>query len=908
METLIVLGVVLIVGIPVAVIYLLFANAKLKTRVNVLEAVVARNLPIRAADMAPVQETPRPEPRSPEPSSVPAEAPSPWEVTAPVASEPESPEPVPAASVQPEGPPRAVVLNAEKMAALVSWMMQNWFYVVSAISLALAGIFLVQYGIEKGLLPPWLRVTFALAFGVVLVAAGEFIRRRFGDSEDSSTAYLPSTFSGAGIVTLFGAVLAARTLYGLIGAEVALIGMALVGAVAVVLGWFYGPLMAAIGITGAMAAPFLVGGSSEDPSWLLIYFAFITIAGLAIDTVQRWAWVSIISLVLGFGAGFMLVLESAQMTEPFFVMYCAVLALAAIAIPIRRLVPDHGGTLLSMRFLSKHGDAPWPEFPTRVAGGALLAASALILFAAFETSRTDTFWTAVIVLSGLALALLMWARNAEALTDLVAFPALALLLVASGGWRIWAVEARAALEPEANLPLMPTVLVGIGILISVAAGWRSLHRRKARNFTAAGAALFAPAMAILIEVSWPPAPVIGNYVWALHAMAIAALMVFLAERFSRADGPEDRLRVSMAMLSALAAIAFGLVLLFSYAALTLALAITVVGAAWLDRQFNLPLMGLYILAGVATVGYRLVIDPGLNWAESAPLWELLLSHGGALVSFAAAWWLSKLADRERSAVLLESAVFSTTGILASLLIYRAILGMGGYSAVESHWNFGIGATIWIALGLTQLRRLSMGGALKVLRKILAAVFMLIGVGQLVVAVTIFNPLLYFVRDGVLGPPLVNTLMPAYLLPAFVLYFGARWLRDMPRTLRIGLNVLAIALSTLWLGLVIRHFWRGGADMALPGIEQPELYSYTVALLIVGAVLFYRSLSEGSAFLRKAGLFVIGLAVAKVFLIDISGLGGLIRVFSLLFLGLSLAGLAWLNRWATGQGSGERDAD
>ena len=45
-------------------------------------------------------------------------------------------------------------------------------------------------------------------------------------------------------------------------------------------------------------------------------------------------------------------------------------------------------------------------------------------------------------------------------------------------------------------------------------------------------------------------------------------------------------------------------------------------------------------------------------------------------------------------------------------------------------------------------------------------------------------------------------------------------------------------------------------------------------------------------LRKAGLVVIGLAVAKVFLIDISDLDGLTRVFSLLALGLGLAGLGW----------------
>nr|WP_254796771.1 DUF2339 domain-containing protein [Sulfitobacter albidus] len=43
--------------------------------------------------------------------------------------------------------------------------------------------------------------------------------------------------------------------------------------------------------------------------------------------------------------------------------------------------------------------------------------------------------------------------------------------------------------------------------------------------------------------------------------------------------------------------------------------------------------------------------------------------------------------------------------------------------------------------------------------------------------------------------------------------------------------------------------------------------------------------------------MIGLAVAKVFFVDIGELDGLTRVFSLLILGLSLAALAWLNRWA-----------
>jgi hypothetical protein len=116
-------------------------------------------------------------------------------------------------------------------------------------------------------------------------------------------------------------------------------------------------------------------------------------------------------------------------------------------------------------------------------------------------------------------------------------------------------------------------------------------------------------------------------------MSIGALMVVMAERFSCVDGPGDRLRVSFAVLSALACITFGVVILFTSAALTTAIAITIVAAAWLDRQYNLPLMGLYILAGVSTVGYRLIADPGLEWAIVAPVFEMLLSHGGAVLAF-----------------------------------------------------------------------------------------------------------------------------------------------------------------------------------------------------------------------------------------------------------------------------------
>ncbi len=155
--------------------------------------------------------------------------------------------------------------------------------------------------------------------------------------------------------------------------------MALVGALALVLGWFYGPLLAAVGVIGAMAAPFIIDGSSDDPSWLLAYFAMVTVIGLAIDTLRRWAWVSINSLVMWFAAGVFLVLETRTLVDPYFVIYCAVLAAAAIAIPVHKLLLDHSWVLLSLSMFARAKGDTWPEFPTRLAGGAVIAASGLIL-------------------------------------------------------------------------------------------------------------------------------------------------------------------------------------------------------------------------------------------------------------------------------------------------------------------------------------------------------------------------------------------------------------------------------------------------------------------------------------------------------------------------------------------------
>jgi uncharacterized membrane protein len=213
---------------------------------------------------------------------------------------------------------------------------------------------------------------------------------------------------------------------------------------------------------------------------------------------------------------------------------------------------------------------------------------------------------------------------------------------------------------------------------------------------------------------------------------------------------------------------------------------------------------------------------------------------------------------------------------------------------ESHWSVVLLALPWVAMALVQLWRVQLGGPMRRLREGLAAVAGVIGGLGLLSAMGVFNPLL--TGDAVRGPLLLDTLAVAYLLPGVMLVAAAWRMGHLPLRLRQGLGGVGVALGALWLLLEIRRFWRGD-DLSVPGTSQPELYTYTVALLVIGVLLLWQAIARRSGLLRRVAMGVIAITVAKVFLVDASGLSGLMRVFSFLALGLSLAGLAWLNRWA-----------
>lgn len=297
---------------PIATLVLTLRQRRLSARVAKLEAALEAAL---AGPGPALAEAPRAEPL-PQPERPPAdmiEAVGPW-VRArrpavpplPEAAEPrETARSDPGLSGPASGdlppPDRARPEGPGQIAALSLWLRSNWAFTLSAVSLALAGIFFVQYGIEQGLLPPALRVAAAIGFGGALVAAGEWIRRRGGDGEEAPALLLPSTFSAAGLVSIYGGIVAGRLLYGLYGPELTLVGLVATTLGAVLLGWRHGPFLVAMGLVGAGAAPFLVAGGQGATAALYPYYLLVAFLGLAVDAFRLWRWVSVLALAIGTG-------------------------------------------------------------------------------------------------------------------------------------------------------------------------------------------------------------------------------------------------------------------------------------------------------------------------------------------------------------------------------------------------------------------------------------------------------------------------------------------------------------------------------------------------------------------------------------------------------------------------------
>ena len=164
----------------------------------------------------------------------------------------------------------------------------------------------------------------------------------------------------------------------------------------------------------------------------------------------------------------------------------------------------------------------------------------------------------------------------------------------------------------------------------------------------------------------------------------------------------------------------------------------------------------------------------------------------------------------------------------------------------------------------------------------------------------FAVIAFIASPAMTGEPLAGVLildnaLVGYLLPSAFAFAAAAWAKSyLVRPLVERIFGSGAILGTLAYVLVeVRHAFVG-SDLSSRHVGASELYAYSAAILLYGVALLALGFRLRSRDLRLASLGIVTIAICKAFLVDMSGLEGLLRALSFIGLGASLVaiGLAY----------------
>lgn len=753
---------------------------------------------------------------------------------------------------------------------LFAHLVKNWMIWMGGLCVGLAGIFMVKYSIDAGLLGPQARIALALASGIALHGAAEWLRRRGGS--DPSFAAL----AGGASITLYGALLAALHLYQLLDPRLIFALLALVSVLTMALALVHGPVLAAIGILGAYVVPILVSDNSGNVIGALVYSLIISAAALLLlrQVFRPWLWWGMVAGALGWW----LVSLTSHQSDNFRGIYLALLAWGVVAIPAFDWLLNRGdsshtqpGAHIKMLF-----GRPW-----RLDQLTLF----LIIFAWGYSIQQQGFgaqalaqWAPLVLVLGFA------ARQRHSLGWL---PWLSLGVQ----WLAWLATALTfdylgnryqlvGIDPGLQLLFLQFT----GFMALLYTGLALLHLR-AKGFSHRWASLaFVSPLAWLALSYLLVSELTQSLAWSVAVLMVGLVYGFVAawrlEKY-RGDGAAIWFILGGHFAYSLAAGIY-----FREAGLTLALAAQLLSLAWVMRRYDLPWLAPVIKAVLALVVIRFTLNP---WLASYPVdvhWSLW-SGGGATLFCALAAWQSRASpglNRWLEAATLHLLVL-TLGAEVRYWLYDGNIFAERYSLTEA----AINTSLWAAMALTYWYRADHSEQLGVLYRNCSRILLILATGSYALAVTTLNPL--WSSEVVSPRPIANLLLLAYGLPVVMALLVA-WRHD-PRWRRTALAVAGAGLL-LFVSLEIRHLWQGKLALYL-ATGNGELYTYSVVWLLLAAAAIVAGGLWRYRGLYRAGMALLAVVIAKLFLVDMSDLDGLWRVASFMGLGLSLLGLAWLHR-------------
>jgi uncharacterized membrane protein len=816
----------------------------------------------------------------PQPSQKPAPVEKPAASSQPAAAEPEAP----AASLQPPAHP----------ATFEERLGTRWTVWVGGVALALGGVLLARYSIEQGIFSPAVRVALGVVFSLGLLAAGEWFRRadRASPLETIPAAHIPGILTAAGTISAFGTVYAAHAFYQFIGPAAAFIMLGGIGIATLLAAALHGPALAGLGLAGALLQPLLMASQQPNPWPLVLYLAVVAGAAYMLARIRRWLWLASATVGGAVVWGFALLAPASGVApgDWAFALLVHVSLQLALAAAFMAVEPHLGAP----------DAAAAPDWIATLALGALAA----LVILALDATRGHEHWTTFAVVTFAILGLTAW-RSAPAAGAGVLAGIVALSVIA-----IWP-GLRTLPEPRLLAPALEGVLRlpdNISAFLAFAAAstasisslatfrlWRGRRLPLATSGLYALAAVVPPLLALVLAYL-RVTQFDRSISFALFAVFLAAIFYLVADRFDKIAGADRTAATGLVIgafaSSVAAAMALAFVMVLDRGYLTVAFAITALTTAIFAVVDRILLLRYVVVAiGIIVLG-RVAWDPRImgDYVGTWPIFNwLLLGYGVPAVVFLAAGNILK-----REAEDLASRLCDALGLLfAALLVFfqiRHALNNGDPLAPTSgHVEQGLLALT--SLGFAGvLIRLDIARANPIFRAaslvfgVISAFGVLIGLGL------VQNPL--FSGDPVRGPVIFSSLSLAYLVPGLAAIVLARVARGAQRPAWFvrGAAVVGLVLLFAYVTLELRHAFQGQHLLIWQSTGAPEVWSYSVAWLALGLVFLFYGLWRGSTEARLASAVLVVLSVLKVFLYDLTGIGGFWRAFSVICLGAVLIGI------------------
>jgi uncharacterized membrane protein len=828
---------------------------------------------------------PEPPPAEPVPvGPVPSQEPTPVEKLR-VSREP--------AAAEQETPP-APLQPLATTATLEERLGTRWAVWVGGLALALGGVLLVRYSIEQGIFSPGVRVALGVVFALLLLVAGEWFRRseRASPVETIPAAHIPGILTAAGTISAFGTVYAAHAFYQFISPALAFILLGGIGIATMLAAALHGPALAGLGLAGALVQPLLIASQQPKPWPLVLYLAVVAGATYMLARLRRWLWLASAAVAGAVVWGFALLAPASSLAPGEW----AIALLVHVSLQLA----------LAAGFMAVEPHLATPDPDAEPDWIATLALTALVVLAilALEATRTHEQWTAFALVALAILGLTAWRSAPAAAAGVLAG------IVALSAIEIWPGLATPpeprllapALEGVLHLPdNVSTFLLFAGVSTSSIGTLVTLRLWRGRTLPLTTAGLYAlaavvPPLLALVLAYLRVTQFDRSISFALFAVFLAAVFYLVADRFDKIATSEKTATTGLVIgafaSSVAAAMTLAFVMVLDRGYLTVAFAVTAFTTAIfavVDRIFLLR----YVVAaiGIIVLG-RVAWDPRIMGADIGtwPIFNwLLLGYGLPTVAFLAAAHLLKRESEDLASRLCDALGVLFAALLVFFQIRHALNGGDPLAPTSGHVEQGLFALM--SLGFAGvLTRLDIARANPVFRAA-SLIFGVISAAQILIGLGLVqNPL--FSEDTVRGPVIFNSLLLAYLLPGLAAIVLARIARgaQRPDWFVTGAAVLALFLLFTYVTLEVRHVFQGERLSIRQSTSAPEVWTYSVAWLALGLAFLFYGLWRNSTEARLASAAVVVLSVLKVFLYDLTGIGGFWRAFSVISLGAVLIGI------------------